>query len=104
MIMDLPYFYELPIIRLPNLKQTACEACPGNLVANATIGVCWCPLGDLIHNNNYDNPNCKHSQFSDFDPICLKLCDLLSFEFHFYQFKIFDSLYGQLLKSTKFPL
>ena len=60
------YFYELPITRLPNLKQTACEACPGNLVANATIGVCWCPLGDLIFNNKYDY--CKHSQFFDFDP------------------------------------
>ena len=102
MIVDLPYFYELPIIRLPNLKQTACEACPGNLVANATIGVCWCPLGDLIFNNKYDY--CKHSQFFDFDPICLKLFELLFFQFHLYQFKIFHSVYGQLLKSTKCPL
>ena len=54
-IIDLSCFYELLVIRLPNKKQTACETCPGNLVANATIGVCWCPLGDLVFNDKYDN-------------------------------------------------
>ena len=84
------YSYKLPVIRLPNSKQTACEACPGNLVANATIGVCWCPLGDLVFNNKYDN--CKHLQLSDFYP---KLFDFLSVEFNVYQLKMFDSIYEQ---------
>ena len=54
-IIDLACFYELPVIRLPNKQQTACETCPGNLVANATIGICWCPLGDLVFNDKNDN-------------------------------------------------
>ena len=56
------FSYELPVARLPNQKQTACEACPGNLVANATIGECWCPRGDLVFNDQYDN--CEYSQIS----------------------------------------
>ena len=60
-IIDLSCFYELPVIRLPNKQQTACETCPGNLVANATIGICWCPLGDLVFNDKYDN--CEYSLF-----------------------------------------
>ena len=56
------FFHELPFARLPNQKQTACEACPGNLVANATIGECWCPRGDLVFNDQYDN--CEYSQIS----------------------------------------
>ena len=55
------FFYELPVDRLPNKKQTACEACPGNLVANSTIAECWCPLGDLIFNKHFDN--CEYSIF-----------------------------------------
>ena len=61
MIMDRPYSYKLPVIRLPNSKQTACEACPGNLVANATIGECWCPRGDLVFNKYFDN--CEYLLF-----------------------------------------
>ena len=56
-------FYELLVSRLPNQKQTACVACPGNLVANSTIGLCWCPFGDLVFNDNYDY--CKCTQFSN---------------------------------------
>ena len=56
-------FYESLVTRLPNKKQTACEACPGNLVANITIAVCWCPLGDLVFNNHYDY--CENSKFSN---------------------------------------
>ena len=51
--------YELPVARLPNQKQTACDACPGNLVANATIGICWCPFGDLVFNDQFDY--CEYS-------------------------------------------
>ena len=46
-------FYELSVTRLPNQKQTACESCPGNLVANTAIGKCWCP-GNLVFNDQWD--------------------------------------------------
>ena len=58
--MVLSDFYVLLETRLPNEKQTDCYACPGNLVANSTIGECWCPLGDLVFNQQFDY--CKYSK------------------------------------------
>ena len=52
--MVLTDFYELPVPRIPNKQQTSCDPCPGNLVANSTIGICWCPFGDLVLNNQFD--------------------------------------------------
>ena len=59
--MDQPCFYKSLVARLPNKKQTACDTCPGNLVANTTVGECWCPRGDLIFNDKFDN--CEYSRF-----------------------------------------
>ena len=52
------FFYELPVARLPNQKQDACITCPGNLIANSTSGICLCPSGDLVFNDNFDYCEC----------------------------------------------
>ena len=60
LVMNQYYFHESNVTRIPNQKQTACDACPGNLVANSTIGICWCPFGDLVFNDQFDY--CKYLQ------------------------------------------
>ena len=60
--------YEFLATRIPNEKQTACEDCPGNQMANRLTGKCFCP-GVLVLNDVTNN--CKYSQNFTLKPIQL---------------------------------